>query len=99
MSHYSPILSFLRVSRSGDRALTCGYGAQGGLLMVVGLAAVFILWLFQVLTDSPNEAQQFGQEGEWRMKKAIFKASANLAANASTAYYVNNLPAFTIEAC
>ncbi len=33
------------------------------------------------------------------MKKAIFKASANLAANASTAYYVNNLPAFTIEAC
>lgn len=98
MSHCSPILSFLRTFRNGDRALTCGYGAQGGLLAVVGLAAVFILWLFQVLTDSPNEAQQFGQEGEGRMKKAIIKASASLAANASTAYYVNNLPAFTIEA-
>ncbi len=30
------------------------------------------------------------------MKRAIFKASVNLAANASAAYYVNNLPAFTI---
>lgn len=32
------------------------------------------------------------------MKKVIIKASASLAANASTAYYVNNLPAFSIEA-
>lgn len=31
------------------------------------------------------------------MNKAITKASVNLAANASTAYYVNNLPAVTIE--
>lgn len=32
------------------------------------------------------------------MKKAIIKASANLVANASTAYYVNNLPALSIDA-
>lgn len=32
------------------------------------------------------------------MKKAIIKASANLATNASTAYYVNNLPALSIDA-
>lgn len=66
--------------------------------MVVGLAAVFIMWFLQTLTDSPNAVQQFGQEGEGRMKKVIIKASASLAANASTAYYVNNLPAFSIEA-
>jgi len=66
--------------------------------MVVGLAAVFILWFLQALTDSPSAAQQSGQEGEGRMKKAIFKASANCVANASTAYYVNNLPALSIEA-
>lgn len=66
--------------------------------MVVGLAAVLILWFFQALTDSPSAAQQSGQEGEGRMKKAIIKASANLVANASTAYYVNNLPALSIDA-
>lgn len=32
------------------------------------------------------------------MCEAITKASVNLAANASTAYYVNNLPAVTIGA-
>ncbi len=32
------------------------------------------------------------------MKKAIIKASSNLAANACTAYYVNNLPALSINA-
>lgn len=31
-----------------------------------------------------------------RMNKAINKATVNLAANASTAYYVNNLPALAI---
>ena len=66
--------------------------------MVVGLALLFILWFLQALTDSPSEAQQSGQEGEGRMKKATIKASANLVANASTAYYVNNLPALSIEA-
>jgi hypothetical protein len=98
MSHHLPILSFLRVSMNDDRAVTCGFGAQGWLLIVVGFAILFILWFLQALTDSPNAIQQTGQEGEGRMKKAIIKASANLVANASTAYYVNNLPALSIEA-
>lgn len=32
------------------------------------------------------------------MVKVIYKASVNLAANASTAYCVNNLPVLTIQA-
>jgi hypothetical protein len=97
MSHDSPILSFLRIFRNDDRALACGYVTTGWLLMVVGLAVLLILWLLQALTDSPKAVQQLGQEGETRMNKAITKATVNLAANASTAYYVNNLPALTIQ--
>ncbi|WP_447801203.1 hypothetical protein [Pseudomonas kilonensis] len=101
MSHYSHILSFLRVFGDDDRALTCGYVTPGWLLMVVGLVVLLVLlvlWFLQALTDSPKAVQQLGQEGGKRMNKAISKATVNLAANASTAYYVNNLPALTIEA-
>ncbi|QJQ21408.1 hypothetical protein HG549_16240 [Pseudomonas sp. SK] len=66
--------------------------------MVVGLLVLFVIWFLQALTDSPKAVQQLGQEGEKRMCEAITKASVNLAANASTAYYVNNLPAVTIGA-
>lgn len=96
MSQYAPILSFLRILRTDDRALACGYVAPGWLLMVVGLVVLLVIWFLQALTDSPKVVQQLGQEGENRMIKAITQASANLAANASTAYYVNNLPAVTI---
>ncbi|MBC3456330.1 hypothetical protein [Pseudomonas mosselii] len=98
MQHYFFILSFLCVFRNDDRALACGYVTHGWLLMVVGLLVLFVMWFLQALTDSPKAVQQLGQEGERRMGKAIIKASVNLAANASTAYYVNNLPAVTIGA-
>jgi len=66
--------------------------------MVAGLVVLLIIWFLQALTDSPKAVQQLGQEGGKRMGKAITKATVNLAANASTAYYVNNLPALTIRA-
>ncbi|WHH50615.1 hypothetical protein QFA96_23125 [Pseudomonas sp. Ap32] len=97
MSYISPILLFLREFRNNDRALACGYVTPGWLLMVVGLVVLLVIWFLQALTDSPKAVQQLGQEGEKRMNKAITKASVNLVANASTAYYVNNLPAVTIE--
>lgn len=65
--------------------------------MVVGLVVLLTFWFLQALTDSPKAVQQLGQEGEFRMNKAITKAPVNLVANASTAYYVNNLPALTIR--
>ncbi|WP_153000205.1 hypothetical protein [Pseudomonas syringae] len=64
--------------------------------MVAGLSVLLFIWILQALTDSPKAVQQLGQEGEMRMNKAINKATVNLAANASTAYYVNNLPALAI---
>ncbi|MCX2706069.1 MULTISPECIES: hypothetical protein [Pseudomonas] len=58
-----------------------------------------VIWFLQALTDSPKAVQQLGQEGGTRMGKAILKATVNFAANASTAYYVNNLPALAIQDC
>lgn len=97
MSYISSIMLFLREFRNNYRALACGYVTPGWLLMVVSLVVLLVIWFLQALTDSPKAVQQLGQEGEKRMNKAITKASVNLAANASTAYYVNNLPAVTIE--
>ncbi|WP_223535704.1 hypothetical protein [Pseudomonas sp. GL-B-16] len=56
------------------------------------------MWFLQAMIDTPNAPQQLGQEGEGRMKKVIKKTLVNFSANASTAYYVNNLPALSIQA-
>jgi len=79
------------------RAGSCGFGA-GGLLMFGGLAVVLFFWFLQARIDTPNASQQPGQEGEGRMKTLIKKTLVNFLANASTAFYVNNLPALTIRA-
>lgn len=65
--------------------------------MFGGLAVGF-LWFLQALIDTPNATQQPGQEGGSRMKKVMCKTVINFMANASTAFYVNNLPALTLRA-
>lgn len=72
-------------------------GPSGGLLMFGGLVWVVFMWFLQAVIDTPNAAQQSGQEGGRRMVNLISKTVVNFAANASTALYVNSLPALTIR--
>jgi hypothetical protein len=66
--------------------------------MIGGLIWVALMWFLQAQTDTPIATQQPGHEGGSRMKKVLQKTIVNLMANASTAYYVNNLPALTVRA-
>lgn len=66
--------------------------------MIGGLIWVALMWFLQAQTDTPIETQQPGHEGGSRMKKVLQKTVVNFMANASTAYYVNNLPALTVRA-
>jgi hypothetical protein len=66
--------------------------------MFGGFVWVVLMWFLQAMIDTPNAAQQSGQEEGNRMVKVISKTVVNFAANASTALYVNNLPALTIRA-
>jgi hypothetical protein len=66
--------------------------------MFGGLVWVVLMWFLQAVIDTPNAAQQSGQEGGSRMVKVISKTVVNFAANASTALYINSLPALTIRA-
>ena len=68
----------------------------GGLLMLGGLAV--FLWFLHALIDTPKATQQPGQEGDGRMKTVAIKTLVNFSANASTAFFVNNLPSITIRA-
>jgi hypothetical protein len=50
------------------------------------------MWYLQARIDTPNETQQPGQKGGSRMKTILQKTVVSFMANASTSYYVNNLP-------
>lgn len=63
---------------------------------MLGALAIF-MWFLRALIDTPKATQQSGQEGEGRMKTVIFKTLVSFMANASTAFYVNNLPTLTIR--
>lgn len=65
--------------------------------MFGGLAWVVFMWFLLALIDTPNEAQQSGQEGGSRMKKVLWKTVVSFMANASTSFYVNSLPSLTIR--
>lgn len=98
-AEYSPILSFLRMCRSDDRKLL-GVSGDGKLLTFEGAAffgfVLLIVWL--VFVKVSDNAQQFEPKGGSRMGKLFGVSIASFVANASTALYVNNLPALSIRA-
>lgn len=85
--------------RIDGQLLLFGVGGAGKLLTLKG-AAVFgllVLFMWCVLTKISSNNQQTGPKGGMRMAKLIGVSLAAMLANASTALYVNNLPALSIR--
>ncbi|RMO77300.1 hypothetical protein ALQ35_04980 [Pseudomonas fluorescens] len=59
---------------------------------------VFFTWFLQAVVNTPNQTKQSGQKGGDCMVKFLKVSASNMAANALTALYINNLPAMTIRA-
>ena len=100
MSEINPILSFLRISGNDARLLLKGVSGAGGAL-TMKWAVIFgfmlaLLWYIQQKLSSQN--QQTGLPRGKRMIKDISVSLATFVTNATTALYVNNLPALSIRA-